>query len=132
MTFVSFVLLLWQAVAPQAAPGAAAGLPVQMGYRVSPDTVLIGEPFTFFVKVLAPKGVRFEFPLGPDTTTQNGVRPIEVRGEKIVPKRGVILPSCQNENCHQRKSEGFDAGADAASCQNKNCHQRKSFSHGFR
>ena len=88
MTFVSFVLLLWQAVAPQAAPGAAAGLPVQMGYRVSPDTVLIGEPFTFFVKVLAPKGVRFEFPLGPDTTTQNGVRPIEVRGEKIVTMLG--------------------------------------------
>jgi hypothetical protein len=55
-----------------------------MGYRVSPDTVLIGQPFNLFIKVLAPKGVRFEFPLGPDTTTQNGVRPIELRGEKVV------------------------------------------------
>jgi hypothetical protein len=59
-----------------------------MGYRVSPDTVLIAQPFDLFIKVLAPKGVRFEFPLGPDTTTQNGIRPIELRGEKIVTMLG--------------------------------------------
>jgi hypothetical protein len=59
-----------------------------MGYRVSPDTVLIGQPFDLFIKVLAPKGVRFEFPLVPDTTTQNGVRPIELRGEKVVSMLG--------------------------------------------
>jgi len=55
-----------------------------MGYRVSPDTVLIGQPFNLFIKVRAPTGVRFEFPTGPDTTTQNGIRPIELRGEKLV------------------------------------------------
>jgi hypothetical protein len=88
VTFFGLLLLLLQAVAPQGPPKAADGLPVQMGYRVSPDTVLIGEPFTLFVKVLAPKGVRFEFPAGPDTTTQNGVRPIELRGEKIVTMLG--------------------------------------------
>ncbi|HVS59918.1 MAG TPA: hypothetical protein VHE82_04390, partial [Gemmatimonadaceae bacterium] len=60
----------------------------QMGYKVSPDTVIIGQPFNLFVKVLAPKGVRFEFPAGPDTTTQNGVRPVELRGEKIVSMLG--------------------------------------------
>ena len=54
-----------------------------MGYRVSPDTVLIGQPFNLFIKVLAPKGVRFEFPAGPDTTSTNGIRPIELRGEKV-------------------------------------------------
>jgi len=59
-----------------------------MGYRVRPDTVLIGQSFDLFIKVLAPKGVRFEFPLGPDTTTQNGIRPIELRGEKIVTMLG--------------------------------------------
>src|SRR6266513_2204776 len=59
-----------------------------MGYRVSPDTVLIGQQFNLFIKVLAPTGVRFEFPTGPDTTTQNGVRPIELRGEKIVSMLG--------------------------------------------
>jgi hypothetical protein len=59
-----------------------------MGYKVSPDTAIIGQPFNLFVKVLAPKGVRFEFPAGPDTTTQNGVRPVELRGEKIVSMLG--------------------------------------------
>src|SRR5437868_11211516 len=84
MTFISLLLLL-QAATPQ---GPANDLPVQMGFRVTPDTVLIGQPFSLFIKVLAPKGVRFEFPSGPDTTTQNGVRPIELRGEKIVTMLG--------------------------------------------
>ena len=84
--FVELLLLLLQAVGPQ--PAAQSELPVQMGFRVSPDTVLVGQPFTLFVKVLAPKGVRFEFPSGPDTTMQNGVRPIELRGEKIVTMLG--------------------------------------------
>ncbi|MGH7604415.1 MAG: hypothetical protein ACRENK_10510 [Gemmatimonadaceae bacterium] len=55
---------------------------------MSPDTVIIGQPFDLFVKVLAPKGVRFEFAAGPDTATQNGVRPIELRGEKLVSMLG--------------------------------------------
>jgi hypothetical protein len=59
-----------------------------MGYRVNPDTVIIGQPFNLFIKVLAPKGVRFEFPPGPDTTSSNGVRPIELRGEKVVTMLG--------------------------------------------
>jgi hypothetical protein len=83
VNLVTFALLLLQAIAPrtQASP---VELPVEMGFRVSPDTVLVGQPFNLFIKVLAPKGVRFEFPAGPDTATQNGVRPIELRGEKIV------------------------------------------------
>jgi len=80
------LLLLQVAVSPpvQGRPAQTGPLPVQMGYKVSPDTVIIGQPFDLFVKVLAPKGVRFEFPAGPDTATQNGVRPIELRGEKLV------------------------------------------------
>ncbi len=88
MSFVSLALLLWQAIAPQTAQNPQAELPVQMGYRVNPDTVLIGQPFNLFIKVLAPKGVRFEFPAGPDTTTRGGVRPIELRGEKVVTMLG--------------------------------------------
>lgn len=88
MRFASLVLLLWQAIAPQTAKNRRAELPVKMGYRVNPDTVLVAQPFNLFIKVLAPKGVRFEFPLGPDTTTQNGIRPIELRGEKIVTMLG--------------------------------------------
>jgi membrane protein implicated in regulation of membrane protease activity len=84
-------LLLLQVVLPQSArtqQGAGAPLPVQMGYRVNPDTVIIGQPFNLFVKIAAPMGVRFEFPAGPDTVAQNGVRPIELRGEKIVSMLG--------------------------------------------
>jgi len=80
----SIGLLLLQAVVPQSLQARPAELPVQMGYRVSPDTVLIGQQFNLFIKVHAPTGVRFEFPTGPDTTTQNGIRPVELRGEKLV------------------------------------------------
>lgn len=88
MIFPSIGLLLLQAVVPQSVQASPAELPVQMGYKVSPDTVLIGQPFNLFVKVHAPTGVRFEFPAGPDTTTQNGIRPIELRGEKLVTMLG--------------------------------------------
>ncbi len=92
MKSLAFALLLpLRAIAPQTPPAPQRQqpeLPVQMGYRVSPDTVLIGQQFNLFIKVLAPTGVRFEFPTGPDTTTQNGVRPIELRGEKLVSMLG--------------------------------------------
>jgi hypothetical protein len=84
----SIGLLLLQAAASQSVQAPTPELPVQMGYRVSPDTVLIGQPFNLFIKVKAPQGVRFEFPSGPDTTTQNGIRPIELRGEKLVTMLG--------------------------------------------
>ena len=88
MRFLIAVLLLQHAVAGAQTPAGSGELPVQMGYRVNPDTVLIAQQFNLFIKVLAPKGVRFEFPAGPDTTSQNGVRPIELRGEKIVSMLG--------------------------------------------
>jgi membrane protein implicated in regulation of membrane protease activity len=84
-------LLLFGAALTHSAGGqqsVGAPLPVQMGYRVSPDTVIIGQPFNLFVKIAAPMGVRFEFPAGPDTAMQNGVRPIELRGEKVVSMLG--------------------------------------------
>ena len=84
MIVASVGLLLLQAVVPQSVQTQPGELAVQMGYRVSPDTVLIGQPFNLFIKVRAPSGVRFEFPAGPDTTTQNGIRPVELRGEKVV------------------------------------------------
>jgi hypothetical protein len=88
VSFLGLLLLLLQAVAPRAAQSPAGEFQVQMGFRVTPDTVLVGQPFNLFIKVLAPKGVRFEFPAGPDTTSQNGVRPIELRGERIVSMLG--------------------------------------------
>ncbi len=87
MTWLAVALLLQQAVT-QRPQVSQSELPVQMGFRVRPDTVLIAQPFDLFIKVLAPRGVRFEFPLGPDTATRNGVRPIEVRGDKLVSMLG--------------------------------------------
>ena len=88
MIVPSLGLLLLQALAPQSVQVQPGDLPVKMGYRVSPDTVLIGEPFRLFIKVHAPKGVRFEFPAGPDTVSQNGIRPVELRGERLVQMLG--------------------------------------------
>ena len=91
MTKLGIGLLLLQVGLSQPAltqQSLGAPLPVQMGYRVNPDTVIIGQPFNLFVKIAAPMGVRFEFPAGPDTAMQNGVRPIELRGEKIVSMLG--------------------------------------------
>jgi len=85
---LQLLLLLVQGVAQQTPTATPASLPVQMGFRVRPDTVLIAQPFDVLIKVLAPKGVRFEFPTGPDTAIQNGVRPIELHGEKIVSMLG--------------------------------------------
>jgi hypothetical protein len=82
------LLLLLQVVMPERASAQAAPFTVQMGFRVSRDTVIVGQPFDLFVKVLAPKGVRFEFPAGPDTTMKNGVRPIELRAAKVVSMLG--------------------------------------------
>jgi hypothetical protein len=82
------LFLLLQVVMPERASAQAAPFTVQMGFRVSRDTVIIGQPFDLFVKVLAPKGVRFEFPAGPDTTMKNGVRPIELRAAKVVSMLG--------------------------------------------
>jgi len=84
---IGFSRALWllQAVLPQ---GGQADLPLKMGFTVTPDTVLVGQPFNLLVKVHAAAGVRFEFPNGPDTTMENGVRPIELRGEKAVSMLG--------------------------------------------
>ena len=78
---ITVSLLFLQLAAPQAGESL---LGLQMGYRVSPDTVLVGQPFQVMVKVRAPKGVRFDFPTGPDTAVENGMRVIEPRGEKVV------------------------------------------------
>jgi len=88
VNLIALALLLQQTVTSVQASANLNQLPVQMGYRVKPDTVLIAQQFDLFIKVLAPKGVRFDFPLGPDTTSQNGLRPIELRGEKLVSMLG--------------------------------------------
>ncbi len=85
MIQLAAAVLAFQAAVPQ---GGGADLPVKMGFTVTPDTVVIGQPFNLLVKVHAPTGVRFEFADGPDTATENGVRPIELRGARVVSMLG--------------------------------------------
>lgn len=42
---------------------------VQLGVRVQPDTVTVGDRFTVFVRVRAPAGATIAFPAGPDSGT---------------------------------------------------------------
>jgi hypothetical protein len=49
------------------APPGGGGV-VQLGVKVVPDTVTVGQPFRVIVRVRAQRGARIEFPLGPDTT----------------------------------------------------------------
>jgi hypothetical protein len=44
-----------------------AAAPIEIGARIEPDTVTIGQPFRVTVRVRAPQGARIEFPLGPDS-----------------------------------------------------------------
>lgn len=61
MILLLAVLALVQGgLAPQA-------LPVQVGVRVRPDTVTVGEPFAIAIRVRAPRGASIAFPAGPDS-----------------------------------------------------------------
>lgn len=42
---------------------------VQLGVRIQPDTVTVGDRFTVFVRVRAPAGATIAFPAGPDSGT---------------------------------------------------------------
>ena len=42
---------------------------IQLGVRIQPDTVTVGDRFTVFVRVRAPAGATIAFPAGPDSGT---------------------------------------------------------------
>jgi hypothetical protein len=54
---------------PRAAQGtpATAGIPVQMGIAIRPETLTVGDPFTMTVRVRAPQGAAITFPAKPDS-----------------------------------------------------------------
>lgn len=49
-------------------PGLNSGLSAQMGTKVTPDTVTIGDPFILIVRVKVKPGFTVEFPQMPDST----------------------------------------------------------------
>ncbi len=82
------MIALLAGFALQIAAARPADIPVQMAYSVRPETLTVGDHFTFVVRVLAPPGARFEFPAGPDTTGESGIRPVELVGPKLVTMHG--------------------------------------------
>lgn len=59
-----------QSGAPAGAPTGAGSAPpvrLQLGVRVSPETVTVGDPFTIAVRVRAPRGAVITFAAGPDS-----------------------------------------------------------------
>ena len=58
MTFITLLWLLLQTTVPQSQATAVNGLQVQMGFRVTPDTVPSVSPSVFSPKVLR-RSVRF-------------------------------------------------------------------------
>lgn len=62
------LLALGQGQGQGGAPPATGGAPrIQMGVRVLPDTVTVGEHFLVTVRVRAPRGAEIGFPVGPDS-----------------------------------------------------------------
>lgn len=61
------VAIVVAAAGAQPARQPAAQAPVQLGTRVQPETVTVGERFTLMVRVRAPEGSTIEFPAGPDS-----------------------------------------------------------------
>ncbi len=69
MSAVLLALLLQALPAPQARPPVATPISVQLGVRITPDTVTVGQPFIAILRVRAPAGATIEFPAAPDSTT---------------------------------------------------------------
>lgn len=66
----TFALAVVASAAPliaQQSPTAGRAPIVQVGVRVQPETVTVGDRFTVLVRIRAPAGAAIDFPVGPDT-----------------------------------------------------------------
>lgn len=62
--------------------------PVQLGFALDRDTVTVGDHVTLIVRVFAPHGAQFSFPVGPDTTHAPGTYPVELIGKRATTMEG--------------------------------------------
>lgn len=83
MTLALFLILLLQTQAPaDSAPKPA--LRVQLGVRITPDTVTVGQRFIVVVRVKAPRGAIIEFPQSADSADSALVTGTQVTGKPVV------------------------------------------------
>jgi hypothetical protein len=70
-----------RAVAPPAGPSP---FPVQLGARVTPDTVTVGQRFIVLLKVRAPAGANIQFPLAVDSAIAANPTAAQIIGAPFV------------------------------------------------
>ena len=84
---------------------AAGGLSAQMGVKVEPDTVTVGEPFTVTVRVRPPAGAEVHFGVGPDTTG-GAAAPIQL----MAPRADRVSSSLPREYTVSYRLTAWDVG----------------------
>lgn len=67
---------------------AQSAFPVQVGFALDRDTVTVGDHVTLIVRMLAPAGALFTFPVGPDTVHKEGTYPVELIGKRATTMQG--------------------------------------------
>ena len=69
---------------PVAPPPVASPFPVQLGARVTPDTVTVGQRFIVLLKVRAPVGANIQFPLTVDSAFATSPTAAQIVGAPFV------------------------------------------------
>jgi hypothetical protein len=80
-------LLLQVAATPAAAPVAARPVPefpVQLGVRLTPDTVTVGQRFVAFIRIRAPRGATIDFPIESDSAAKATATATQLIGKPAV------------------------------------------------
>lgn len=72
--------LFFQAVSP----GGGAQIPVQLGVRIAPDSVTVGQRFVVIVRVRAPRGATIEFPDKTDSAATASPNAAQLIGKPVV------------------------------------------------
>ena len=67
-----------------AAPGGGARIPVQLGVRITPDSVTVGQRFVVIVRVRAPRGATIEFPDKTDSAATASPTAAQLIGKPVV------------------------------------------------
>ena len=73
---IAFLFLLLQVAAPR--------FPVQLGTRITPDTVTVGQRFIVLLKVRAPVGATISFPAGMDSAAGASATAPQIIGTPLI------------------------------------------------
>jgi len=73
---IAFLLLLLQVATPR--------FPVQLGTRITPDTVTVGQRFIVLLKVRAPVGATISFPTGVDSAAGASATAPQIIGTPLI------------------------------------------------